>query len=271
MRKNKKPADERNMTRRVLQDILHFEEVVNRFKDEFVEPEEENDEQKKSENLKLSKMEKRFEKIPRFWMSFRDYERRIRGAGDVLARMDDTFRDLYGTTLVFGAGYRLIFGNTIGFNENISRVLMEYNKVKDTIPGFIEKFDNEEILRIQEAYHTLIEGCYWSSVINSAVALEKRLFMILKSRNTKFMKQYRASLRFSLGELIGLYIDNKKSFHSCIPHRHDNLLTLVNDYRIISAHSKQFDLDSPTADAIFNLTLKFLIDDECHPVSRKKK
>jgi hypothetical protein len=185
--------------------------------------------------------------------------------------MDDKYCDLHGVTLRFGGGSYMRFGQIEEFSENIDAVLEYHEKVKDGIPGLTSKLDNEETNRIQEAYHTLQERCYWSSVINSAVALEKRLFTILKSRNTKFLEQRKSDLRFSLGELIGLYIDNKSKFNTCIPHRHDNLLTLVNDYRIISAHSKQFDIDRATTNAIFNLTLKFMVDDECRPVRRGRK
>ena len=246
------------MPRRALQDALRFEEIVNEFRDTIIK------EDKKEK--KLTKKES-----PGFWMDFGSYSNRIRGAADILARMSDKYERLHGATMLFGGGVYMVFGQVKQFASNIEDVLEHHEKLKDGIPGLISKLDNEETLRIQEAYYTLQEQCYWSSVINSAVALEKRLFAVLKSRNTKFLVQRKTNLRFSLGELIGLYIDNKSKFKTCIPRRHDNLLTLVNDYRIISAHSKQFDIDRATADAIFNLTLKFMVDDECRPVRRGRK
>ncbi len=257
------------MTRKVLRDATQFENLAIEFRDRFVSISEKKKNEKKSEALEI--FSKKMEDLPSFWMDFRSYERRLRGIADFLSRIDDLFRTLYGSTLLLGGGLYFYYGSQSHFGDNISKILEAHEKVKDNIPKLVSKFDDEETLRIEEAYHTLMQSCYWSSVINSAVALEKRLFGILKSRNTKFLKQNRPNLRFSLGELIGVYINNKKRFQTCIPHRHDNLLTLINDYRIISAHSKQFDLDRATADAIFNLTLKFLIDDDCQPVVRKKK
>jgi len=258
------------MTRQVLDEALRFESIVIKFRDTFIvdDPDENNTDAKLEQ---LSKLVKKLEERQSFWMNFSNYEKRVRGIADFLARMDDRFRALYGTTLLLGGGFYMSYGSDAKFKDNIDKILDAHKNVKDIIPDLVSKFDDEETLRIQEAYHTLVQGCYWSAVINSAVALEKRLFTILKSRNTKFLKQTKSNLRFSLGELIGVYIDNKKRFQICIPHRHDNLLTLVNDYRIISAHSKQFDIDRATADAIFNLTLKFLIDDDCRPINRKRK
>jgi hypothetical protein len=251
-------GDVTSMTRKALQDALKFEKLVNEFKDTLLK------EDKKEKKLSLRES-------PSFWLNFREYSSRIKGAADILARMSDKYQDLHGATLLFGGGVFMVFGPINLFSSNVKDVLEYYETVKDGIPGLISKLDYEESLRIQEAYHTLQEQCYWSSVINCAVALEKRLFSILKSRNTKFLKQSNADLRFSLGGLIGLYIKNKSEFKTCIPYRHDNLMTLVNDYRIISAHSKQLDIDRATADAVFNLTLKFMVDDECRPVRRGRK
>ena len=246
------------MPRRVLQDALRFEEIVNEFKDAIIK----EDEKEKKLSKKIS---------ARFWLDFGDYSSRIRGAADVLARMSDKYQDLHDATMLFGGRLYMIFGLVEHFSSNVVDVLEHYEKVKDGIPELISKLDYEEVLRIQEAYHTLQEQCYWSSVVNCAVALEKRLFAILKSRNTKFLKDIKTNLEFSFGRLIGLYINNKSTFKTCIPSRHDSLLTLVNDYRIISVHSKQRDIDRATADAVFNLTLKFMVDDECRPVRRGRK
>jgi hypothetical protein len=246
------------MTRNALHDALRFEEIVNEFRDEIIKKDEKEKEISISEN-------------PRFWLDFRNYSSRIVGAADILARMDDKYQDLHGATLLFGGGLYMVFSRAERFSGNIEIVLEYHEEVKDGIPELISKLDDEEKSRIQEAYHTLQEQCYWSSVINCAVALEKRLFAILKSRNTKFLMDRKTNLEFSLGKLIGLYIDNKSAFKTCIPSRHDNLLTLANDYRIISAHSKRLDIDRATADAVFNLMLKFMVDDECRPVRRGRK
>lgn len=241
------------MTRNVIDIIEDFEKIIDQFKDE------------------IKKLEEPEGESPEFWDIYNHNQRKILGASDFMARLDDRFRPLFGAASLLGGEIFSYYGNLERFMENIEVVKKEFNKIKEIIEDFVSLFDHEERRRIEEAYHTLIEDCFWSSIINSAVALEKRLFSILKSRNTKFMKERNPNLRYTLGALIRLYLDNEGKFQSCIPNRHHNLLSLTNDYRILSAHSKQSDFDRPIADAILNLTIKFLIDNDCRPVRRKKR
>jgi hypothetical protein len=64
-------------------------------------------------------------------------------------------------------------------------------------------------------------------------------------------------------------LDNKGDFGKCIPDRHEHLLKLVNSFRIVSAHPKQSEIEQSTADAVFNLVLKFLLDKECEPPKKR--
>ena len=72
-------------------------------------------------------------------------------------------------------------------------------------------------------------------------------------------------MNFTLGGLVALYIENKYKFNNCIPKLHDGLLKLVNEYRILSAHSKKKEITKINADAIFNLVIVFLLGPECWP------
>jgi hypothetical protein len=207
-----------------------------------------------------------------FWSEFKYHLHRLYGAIDILTRIDDRFQKLKALIEPMGATSSYYhYGNKTEFSNVIDELISEYSGNQDTCVANISRLDDEEVLRIEEAYHTLCEGCYWSSVLNSAVAIERRLFVILKSRNTKFMRERRSDLKFTLGSLVGLYLDNKKKFYSCIPGRHDYLLKLVNEYRIISAHSKQQKLDKSTTNAMLTLTIKFLVDEKCQPVRRGRK
>lgn len=206
-----------------------------------------------------------------WWRVFARYKSRLDGAADFLARVDDSFGRLANMVSSTGSKGTFVYISGEQFKESIANTLEAYSKIKERIGPQLSKLDDEEKLRIEEAYHTLCQDCFWSSVVNCAVALEKRLFEILKSRNSAFMESARKDLQFTLGQLVGLYIQNKKEFNECIPAKHDNLMGLVSDYRIISVHAKQSDVDRTTADAIFNLTLKFLMDDECRPIRRGRK
>ncbi len=86
---------------------------------------------------------------------------------------------------------------------------------------------------------------------------------LLKDANESFLKEKRKKLDFSFGELVDLYILNKKIFNSIIPTKYDSLLKLCNKYRIISAHAKEEILTRRETEAILNLTFSFLLDDRC--------
>ncbi|MFW9887215.1 MAG: hypothetical protein ACFFER_03480, partial [Candidatus Thorarchaeota archaeon] len=90
----------------------------------------------------------------------------------------------------------------------------------------------------------------------------------------EYLKAKSKQLRFSFGELVDIYLDNKYEFKNCIPDRHDYVLKLLNKYRIFSVHAKQVRIEQNEADALFNLTLSFIFDPKCvvtKQKSRKKK
>ena len=78
-----------------------------------------------------------------------------------------------------------------------------------------------------------------------------------------------SKLRIPLGKLVDTYVANKSSFGNCVPKRHEEMFKLVNEYRIVSAHPKQFEVKRETADAIFNLVLTYLLDPECELPKRR--
>ena len=123
--------------------------------------------------------------------------------------------------------------------------------------------EDEELVRLDEAHECLMRNCYWSAVVNSAVAFEHRLYSLLRERNEEKLKNSDRKLKFTLGTLTSIYLNDKSAFDNCIPKKHEPLLKLINEYRIVSAHPKQFQVDRITADGIFNFTLAFLLDEEC--------
>ena len=153
--------------------------------------------------------------------------------------------------------------------EILGEIEEEYSKITSFKLEQLKVCTSEESERINESFHCLMEGCCWSAVINSAVALESRLFLILKRRSKKTLESINPRLRFTLGQLADAYLKNKSAFKNCIPPYYEHLLKLVNQYRIFSAHPKRFNVDRKTADGIFNFTLDFLLDKECEPPKKK--
>ncbi len=192
---------------------------------------------------------------------------RFKSVLEFIARVDEDFEK------ILKISNQLDYPNEYSYKEYreiINQIAQECKKKKKS-PSIasLRKLSNEEKDRIEESFHCLREKCYWSAVINGAVALEGRLFQILKLRSKKTLEGINSSLRFTLGALADAYLSNKGAFGNCIPKRHEHLLKHINEYRIISAHPKQFKVDKKTADGIFNFTLAFLLDEECEPPKKK--
>ena len=191
---------------------------------------------------------------------------RFRSVLEFITRVDEDYEGLLSIL------NQLDYPNEYNYEEYqkiVNRIAKDYEKKKSPSLVSLGKLSNEEVDRIEESFHCLREKCYWSAVINGAVALESRLFQILKRRSKKTLKGINPALRFTLGALADAYLRNKSAFGNCIPKRHEHLLKHINEYRIISAHPKQFKVDKKTADGIFNFTLAFLLDEECEPPKKK--
>lgn len=204
--------------------------------------------------------------VPRFV----DLKHNLSSVFQLLERIDVRFKGLAEST------DRLLRGDIFDLYPSPSQL----SKYLDTIAGFyqtyhepyvkkLEILDEEERLRLNEAYHSFIEACYWSSIVNCAVVLEKRLFVILTRRNRQFLIEKSQHLRFMFGQLIEVYVKSPHEFNDCIPKEHVKLLELINTYRIPSAHAKEFSPKPQDASAVFDLTMSFLLDNKCQPPKKR--
>ena len=204
-----------------------------------------------------------------YWVDFVFLRQDVERVIDLLIRIDEKYSSLKDPFLKLAPHTPSEEGQVQDVMTEISE---EYARTKSDSLMQAKQMSREEIERIEEAYHNLVENCYWSAVVNSAVALESRLFFLLKRRSKKTLEAIKPDLKFTLGHLADIYLNNKGKFKNFIPLQHEHLLKLINQYRIISAHPKQFKVDKKTADAIFNFTLSFLLDEGCKlPKPRKHK
>ncbi|MFX1563898.1 MAG: hypothetical protein ACFFDP_11405 [Promethearchaeota archaeon] len=144
----------------------------------------------------------------------------------------------------------------------LNEIVKDWKSRRDGLFRKLSLLEKQEVLRVDEAWHSYQEYGYWSVIVNCAVAMESRLWRILDSRNPEVLKKVRGYPKLTFGALSRAYLDDKGSFGSCIPNKYEGLLVTVNSYRNISAHAKEEEVLRREADALFNLTLTFLIDEE---------
>jgi len=114
-----------------------------------------------------------------------------------------------------------------------------------------------EIVRLNEAIHCYFEKKFYASVVMLACVVERRLFYLMSQvRSDK--REYLEDL--TLGQLIREYLNNKDDYKRIIPKRHEKLLELINDYRILSAHPKDEELKEALVRSLLTMVFDFLID-----------
>jgi len=204
-----------------------------------------------------------------FWQVFYMYKEDLAEIIDFLSRVDSKYSGLKIIHGRLGSGGYMNFGGRKQFQEVIRELIEGYRDFKSDLINKLSTLHDDEKERLNEAYHTLKENCFWSSIANCAVLLESRLLKILKRKNTRFLKTQSKQLRFSFGTLVDIYLDNKHEFKNCIPPKHEDVLKILNKYRIFSVHAKQVVIDQNEAEALFNLTLNFIFDPKCNVTKRK--
>lgn len=140
-----------------------------------------------------------------------------------------------------------MFGNTTDI----------FQEAKQKVNQKIGLLDEEETNRLNEAFNCYIQELNYSSIVMSVSAIESRLFslMVLKQPEVKLEK-------FTLGDLVREYLENKETYGGIIPYKHLPLLQYCNTYRVFSVHPKKEKINRANATAILCMTCSFLFDEK---------
>ena len=135
---------------------------------------------------------------------------------------------------------------------NITHV---FQLAKQELNQKISLLDNEERNRLNEAFNCYIQELNYSSIVMSVSAIESRLFSLMT------LKQPKAKIeKFTLGDLIREYLENKERYGNIIPDKHLPLLQYCNTYRVFSVHPKKEKINRANATIILCMTCSFLFD-----------
>jgi hypothetical protein len=106
-------------------------------------------------------------------------------------------------------------------------------RVREELQRKIGFLDVQEKLRLNEAIHCYLEGCYYSTVAMAVTAIEFRLLEWMRNAapNQKGIGQ------LTLGQLVSMILGNEEYSRS-LPKKYHPLLELCNEYRIFSVHAK---------------------------------
>ena len=130
-----------------------------------------------------------------------------------------------------------------------------FQQAEKKIKEKLQLLEEEEMHRLNEAVNCYIQGCNYAAVAMSVSAIEFRLLSLMQS-----VKSNPDLEKYTLGQLIDEYLQNKKEYKNIIPKKHEPLLNLCNTYRIFSVHPKKEKITRPIATSIINMTFTFLLD-----------
>jgi len=145
-----------------------------------------------------------------------------------------------------------------GFEDRLKYVEDVFRQVQSLIYSLVGSFDPNELMRLNEALHCYLEGCFYSTVAMSVTAIEFRLLNFMKKITPDRSSELES---LTLGGLISECLE-KEAYSKNLPRKHHPLLRLCNEYRVFSVHAKSESITERVASSILNLSFEFLLDNE---------
>ena len=121
--------------------------------------------------------------------------------------------------------------------------------------------DEDEKIRLNEAFNCYVNDLYYSAIVMSVSAVESRLFTIMDSIQMNSTQLHKNLDKLTLGGLITEYLENQDTYNKIIPQKHLQLLHYCNTYRVLSVHPKKAKISKSNANAILSMTCSFLFDE----------
>jgi hypothetical protein len=137
-----------------------------------------------------------------------------------------------------------------------------------------KRLDCTECVRLDEALVCYENYAYHASVIMAVSAVEGRITELIRKKNVRLYNSEFS--KFTLGRLISIFepgqFKDKKydGIKKLLPDRHRPLVTLLNQYRVFSAHPKGELITAQIADSMLHLSFAFMLDKATCPYTEKQ-
>src|SRR5205807_286016 len=118
------------------------------------------------------------------------------------------------------------------FEVRIDLISAVFTEAKPAIAEAYASLGGDEISRLDEAIHDVLEGCNYSAIAMAVSAIEFRLLGLMKAATKE-----EGLDNLTLGQMINKVL-TEKIYTGVIPEKHKALLQLCNTYRIFSVHAK---------------------------------
>lgn len=160
------------------------------------------------------------------------------------------------------------------FDTHVKTVKDAVSAIEADISDKLGRFTCLECERLDEAIECLSNYCFYASVVMAVSAVEARIIEIVRKNDQPLYDSYFA--KATLGQLVQLFDENQHTeakfanLKRLMPGKHKPLVTLLNQYRIFSAHPKAETITIQIADAILKLSFTFMIDPATCPYEEEE-
>lgn len=162
---------------------------------------------------------------------------------------------------------------TMSSFDDFQKLIDELNrKVAFNEEGIQEKlarFTCHECERLDEALVCFENYCFYGSIVMSVSAIESRIIEMIKRTDDVLYLEYFE--KATLGQLIQVFEEDKykdekfQKIKALMPSKHKPLITLLNQYRVFSAHPKNQKITAQIAESVLHLSFNFMVDKETCP------
>lgn len=155
------------------------------------------------------------------------------------------------------------------FDSLIQELEIHIHFVEPDVTEKLNRFTCQECQRLDEALVCFQNYCFYSSIVMAVSAVECRIVeMIRRSNEELYLCHFGKS---TLGQLIQVFDESQykgdefRDIKKLMPAKHRPLISLLNQYRVFSAHPTDEVITCQIAEAILHLSFRFVMDSETCP------
>lgn len=145
--------------------------------------------------------------------------------------------------------------------------------IEKDIADKLKRFTCVECERLDEAIVCFQNYCFVASIIMAVSAVENRINELIRSKDSKLHSAH--FKKATLGQLIQVFDDKQytdtkfQKIKKLMPDKHKPLITLLNLYRVFSAHPKEEKITPQIAESVLHLSFAFMLDVTTSPYTKK--
>jgi len=157
------------------------------------------------------------------------------------------------------------------FQTLINDLASQIKFIEPELRDKLSRLECRECMRLDEALVCFENYCFRSAIVMAVSAVEYRIVELIRRSDEKLYLQHFS--KATLGQLIDVFNEDRYKneeygqIKSLMPAKHKPLISLLNQYRVFSAHPKDEEVTPQIAEAVLHLAFAFMTDPGTCPYS----